>query len=338
MRESLALADERAAAVWPAKGSIELAGRSAVIGRVRQLLQRAAPLDTGVLIVGEPGADVESVARELHGWRRSAEAPFVALACGSAQASAALDRALFGAAPARTPADLEWATPDSGIAAARGGTLFLRDAVDLPAALQARLARVVRDGEVRIDGEIRPTGFRLVASAPPSIDSDVRENRFRADLYRRAAASRIDLPPLRDRLEDVPALVERLLEDISPAGGGVPRRFTPATLALLAAVNWPGNLAELRAVVTRAVAEARDETIQIEHILPALQLDRATSSFVPSGSLRDARLRFERDYISAVLQHHGWRMAEAAQTLGIQRPNLYRKARQLGIPLTRANE
>ena len=77
------------------------------------------------------------------------------------------------------------------------------------------------------------------------------------------------------------------------------------------------------------------ETIQIEHLLPALQLDRAPARFVPTGSLREARLRFERDYIGAVLHHCGWRMADAAQTLGIQRPNLYRKARQLGITLTR---
>jgi DNA-binding NtrC family response regulator len=167
------------------------------------------------------------------------------------------------------------------------------------------------------------------------IDSDVRESRFRADLFRRLAVSRIDLPPLRDRLEDVPALGARLLEDLSAAAGLPPRSFTPAALALLAALSWPGNLAELREVVERVMADTGDQVIQIERLLPALQLDRANTAFVPAGNLRDARLRFERDYIAAVLQHHGWRMADAAQTLGIQRPNLYRKARQLGIPLTR---
>jgi len=82
----------------------------------------------------------------------------------------------------------------------------------------------------------------------------------------------------------------------------------------------------------------REPAIQVEHVLPALQLDRAPLPFAPAGTLREARLRFERDYIAAVLQHHGWRMADAAQTLGIQRPNLYRKARQLGIPLARGAE
>jgi DNA-binding NtrC family response regulator len=179
--------------------------------------------------------------------------------------------------------------------------------------------------------------LRLVASATPAIDADAREERFRADLFRRLAASRIDLPPLRDRPDDVPALAERLLDDVNAASGTDGRTFTQAALALLSAISWPGNLAELRAVVERSAA-ASNGTIQVEQLLPALKLDSARTPFKPTGSLKDARLRFEREYITAVLQHHGWKMAEAAQTLGIQRPNLYRKARQLGIPVARLSE
>jgi DNA-binding NtrC family response regulator len=94
----------------------------------------------------------------------------------------------------------------------------------------------------------------------------------------------------------------------------------------------------LQRVIERVVADVTSDVVQVEHLLPALQLDRAPAPFVPAGNLREARLRFERDYIAAVLQHHGWRMADAARTLGIQRPNLYRKARQLGIMLTRIVE
>jgi two-component system nitrogen regulation response regulator NtrX len=129
-----------------------------------------------------------------------------------------------------------------------------------------------------------------------------------------------------------------VLEDLCAAQAVTPRTFTQAALALLAALSWPGNTAELRGVIERVVERTDVGTLQVEHVLPALQLDRAPASFVPVGSLREARLRFERDYIAAVLQHHGWRMAAAAQTLGIQRPNLYRKARQLGIPLGRVSE
>ncbi len=338
MRDPVILANSRPARLLPGSSApTELIGGSAAIGRVQELMRRTASLDSGVLLVGERGADAPSIARELHARSRPAAAPWIAIDCGADNA-ARIDRSLFGAARNHGSTDLESVSSDSHTVAARGGTLFLQDVTELPSAIQARLTRIARDGEVRVDGEVVPTEVRFVASALPSIDGDVREHRFRADLYRRLAASRIDLPPLRDRLEDVPMLAARLLEDYSGAEGRPPRTFTQAALALLAAHSWPGNMAELRALVERVVAETRDQAIQIEQLLPVLQLDRATTAFVPVGSLRDARLRFERDYIAAVLQHHGWRMADAAHTLGIQRPNLYRKARQLGIPLARVSE
>jgi DNA-binding NtrC family response regulator len=216
--------------------------------------------------------------------------------------------------------------------------LFLEDVGELPASVQARLARLVRDGEASIDGQPATVSVRLIGSATPGIGIDVEARRFRVDLYRRLSSSRIDLPPLRQRPDDVPALAIRILDDLRDPEVTVPRSFTQAALVLLSALSWPGNLAELRRVIERIVAGVPSEVIQIEHLLPALQLDRAPTAFVPSGNLKEARLRFERDYIAAVIQHHGWKMADAAQTLGIQRPNLYRKARQLGIALTRARD
>jgi DNA-binding NtrC family response regulator len=183
-----------------------------------------------------------------------------------------------------------------------------------------------------------PTALRLIVSAPPGIDADVREHRFRSDVYRRVSTLRVDLPPLSERPEDVPALAIRVLEDLAAVSLAPPRTFTHAALALLGAMSWPGNLAELRDTVQRAASGTDHDPIQIEDLLPTLQLDRAPQVFAPEGTLREARQRFEHDYIAAVLQHHGWRMAEAAGTLGIQRPNLYRKARQLGIPLARSPE
>jgi DNA-binding NtrC family response regulator len=152
------------------------------------------------------------------------------------------------------------------------------------------------------------------------------------------SAIRIDLPPLRDRQEDVPELATRLLEDLCTERRLAPRRFAQPALALVGGLSWPGNLRELRDVIERVLTLVSADVIELEHLLPALRLQRGAETFTPAGSLREARRRFERDYIASVLQHHGWQMADAAQTLGIQRPNLYRKARQLGIPLTRAAE
>jgi DNA-binding NtrC family response regulator len=325
-----------AGSLRPVSYALELVGRAPATLRVQELVRRAGPLASPVLLVAERGVDADGVARELHRGR-GPDAPFVSVACGGLDPTR-LDRLLFGGRDGALPTDLEPIAADSRLAQARGGTLLLQDVTELPASAQARLARVLRDGEVRIDGVPVATGIRFVATATTSIDGDVHEHRFRADLYRRLGASRIDLPPLRQRQDDVPALARRLLDGVCAAEQLPTRTFTQAALALLGAVSWPGNLAELREVVERVALSTADDPLQVEHVLPAMQLDRPRATFVPEGNLRDARLRFERDYIAAVLQHHGWRMSDAAQTLGIQRPNLYRKARQLGIPLTKATE
>lgn len=335
MADSLVFASARPVRFGaPGAGAVELAGRSSAIVRVHELIRRAADGDGAILLVAERGVEVSSVARDLHARGRGADRPFVQVECAARDAGA-LDRELFGTTVGGSPPDLEIIGADSRVAAARGGTLFLHEAAELPAAVQVRLARILRDREVRLDGEPVATEFRLVAGASPGIDGDVHAHRFRPDLYRRLSTTRIDLPALRDRAEDIQTLATRLLEE---AGDGVRRIFTQAALALLGALTWPGNLAELRSAIERVARDTHDEVIHIEQMLPALQLDRAPAPFVPARNLREARLKFERDYIAAVLQHHGWRMAEAAQALGIQRPNLYRKARQLGIPVTRVPE
>jgi DNA-binding NtrC family response regulator len=336
MSELVVLAARLAGQPLPVQ-TLELVGASAATARSQKLVERAAARDCGVLIVGEPGIDLSGVARELHLRGRDSSAPFVSIDCGAGP-GAQLERRLFGTRAAAAPADLDAVSADSRVAAARDGTLFLQDVSELPAGAQARLARILRDGELRVDGQCVALDARVVASAPPGIDDDLHEHRFRPELYRRLAAARIDLPPLRERADDVACLAERILAEMCAAKGAAPRRFTQAALALFAALNWPGNLAELRGVVSRVAGACTEPVIPIERIVPALQLKNAPAPFAPLGKLRDARLRFERDYISAVLQHHGWRMNDAAQTLGIQRPNLYRKARQLGIPITRLTD
>jgi DNA-binding NtrC family response regulator len=338
MPETITLADpQNARLVKTSTRALELEGCSIAVARVQELVRRAALAQGGVLLVGEVGADVASVARDVYEHARRSRGLSEHIDCAAGDPGR-LDRLLFGASPAGAPPDLEWVSSDSRIAAACGGTVFLQDVADIPATVQARIARVARDGEVRIEGRPTATNLRWMASAVPGIEADVHTNRFRSDLYRRLATSRIDLPPLRERAEDVPALASRLLDDWCGVRGCARRTFTQPALALLSALTWPGNVAELRTVIERAAEEAPHDLMEIEDVLPALKLDRAPAPFLPAGNLRDARLRFERDYIASVLQHHGWRMAEAAHTLGIQRPNLYRKARQLGIPLGRAAE
>src|ERR1700730_6091279 len=337
MHETLTFASRRPAeTVRTMERAVELAGQSLPTAGVNELLRHASATECAVLLVAEKGADVASVPRALNEGSRQPGAPFISVDC--TRESAPLDLLLFGAPTSEGDVHIESVASDGRIAAARGGTLFLQDVGDLPASVQAKLARVVRDGEASMDGQPVALDFRLIASATPVIDGDAHARRFRVDLYRRLSTCRIDLPPLRNRSEDVPTLATRLLEDRCDAQHVAPRAFTQAALALLSALSWPGNLSQLQRVTERLVAHEPGEVIQVEHLLPAWQRDRAPAPFVPAGNLREARIRFERDYIAAVLQHHGWRMADAARTLGIQRSHPYRKARQLGIMLTRIAE
>jgi DNA-binding NtrC family response regulator len=217
----------------------------------------------------------------------------------------------------------------SALARARTGILFLDDVAELPAAVQRRLARVLRDGEVRLVRQSgrQPLDVRVIATASSSLVSAVDDGRVLDDLSRRLPLV-IDVPPLRQRREDVGEIAGRILAERAPG-----RQFTPAALTVLAALPWRRNIAELRALIDRLATLAPAPTIRQEEVLAEVQLDRPPLR--PGSNLREARRQFERDHIASVLRDYGWQMRDAARALGMERANLYRKARQLGIPLRR---
>jgi DNA-binding NtrC family response regulator len=218
-----------------------------------------------------------------------------------------------------------------------GGTLFLAAVEELPAAAQARLSRLLRDGELRVRKSIVPVRFRLMASTTPDLEADVQTRRFRPELYRRLQRLRIDVPPLRAHRADLPAIIDAVLAEVT-GPFHVEVKLDPAAAAALAALQWTGNLDELRSALSRLVERSEGGLIRQEDVLADLQAPRARGRRAGTASLRDARLTFERDYIATVLEESGWRMIDAARVLGIERANLYRKTRQLGItrlkPLT----
>jgi DNA-binding NtrC family response regulator len=291
--------------------------------RVREALAHVATVaadERGVLITAEPGLDAERVARAIHARSGRCNAPFLPFACDGA-APAQLERALFGNQHRGGAAELEVVNGTAALARVAGGVLFLPNVTEVPAPLQRRLARLLRDGEARMPKHPRAVPFEvrvIAASAGPA------DGTLRADLLRRLPLT-VDVPPLRRRREDVPAIAEQMA-----AARQQPRRFTPAALTVLAALPWRRNTAELEALVDR-LTSGTTAVIQQEDVLAELQLDR--TPLRAAGSLRDARRQFERDYIASVLRDHAWQMRDAARALGIERANLYRKARQLGIPL-----
>jgi two-component system, NtrC family, nitrogen regulation response regulator NtrX len=307
-----------------------LAGDSAPIRRARTALD--LPGVGPLLILAEDGLEAPAVARYVHERTRAGQ-PFLHVDCADPDVSR-VHAAVFGERTRGTGHELESLGPGSVLVAARRGTVFLDNIADLPAAVQRGLARVLRDGEARVGGRdrVRVTA-RVVASAPPSLPADARDGRFRADLLRRFGALPVIVPPLRERADDLRVIVHRVASEISAAAGRPAPAFTQAALTVLAAMPWPGNLDELRTTLQRVLRDAAGTVRQEDllHLLPLAPLHGIGSRVSPSVSLREARRHFEREYIAAVLEQHDWRMSEAARTLGIERANLYRKARQLGI-------
>lgn len=304
-----------------------LLGDSDAVRLARAALQLAAGRRSPVLLLTEPGCDPRGVAAFLHARARH-RAPLVAIDC-SAAAAAEIDERLFGAAARRgASSDLEPLGRGSALVQAAAGTLFLENVDELPASAQRRLARLLRDGEARVASRHGAValGFRLVASTARDLDADVRDGRFRADLLRRFAAGRVLLPALRQRPADLGAIVDRLLRDL----GERHRGLTQAAVTVLAALPWPGNIDELASTLPGVLADAGAVVTQ-EDVLARVPIDGAFPRMDLTASLKEARRRFERDYIAAVLDRHQWRMSEAAEALGMERANLYRKTRQLGI-------
>jgi DNA-binding NtrC family response regulator len=280
-----------------------------------------------VLIEAEGGCCPREIASALHAHSRPAQS-FVVSDC-RADDPLGIERRLFGtAARVGEVNDLECATDDSAVVASGAGSLFLDNIDELPAAAQRRLARVMRDGEVRLAGRTIRTAFRLIAATSRDLANETREGRFREDLLRRLAKCRITIAPLRRRPTDIPEILNLLCRD--SVNGTTPHGFTAQAVAVLASLPWTRNFDELRECVAALLKDQTGE-VTAERVLAQVSLPGHFGRMDLTASLREARRQFEREYIGAVLEHHRWSMSEAARTLGIERANLYRKARQLGI-------
>jgi DNA-binding NtrC family response regulator len=313
-------------------------GTSPAMRKIVELLPRVAPSRCPIVLYGERGTGREMLARAIHGHGRRPDALFVSVDCSSASPQDIEDE-LFGCVSQRRTdgADerrsVERVTTESKLYRASGGTLFLMNLPEIPTRVQAKLQRILRDREVAIASERRRVelDIRPIAAVEPGFEAMVEEGRLRRDLYERLSLIRIELPPLRQRREDVPFLVNHFLKEICRAGGMPLKTLTRSGVTLLAALPWRGNAPELRAVLERLVLLTPHGSIRLEDVLSQVRIDGSEVATAGGMSLRDARLRFERDYIASVVRQHHGRMGDAAAALGIQRTNLYRKLRQLSV-------
>ena len=305
-----------------------IVGGSAAVQRLMREIELAGPTPARVLIQGENGTGKELVARALHDGSPRRSMPFVAVNC-SAIPDDLFESELFGhergaftgATQARRGRFEE----------AHGGTLFLDEVADLSPRAQTKLLRVLQEGELTRIGGSRAiqVDVRVLAATNRDLTAAVRSDGFREDLYFRLAVIPITVPPLRQRAEDIPLLVEHFMAQVAAEMARTPRAFAPQALELIRRHDFPGNVRELRNLVERLLIMSPGDVIgadQVRAVLPVA--DPAPS---PAARLGDAVREFERRHIEAALRAEDGNMTRAAARLGLERSHLYKKLRQLGV-------
>ena len=302
-------------------------GVSPAMQRARVALSRVALLDSSVLILGETGTGKELFAQAVHSLSARGDGPFVALNAAAIPESL-LESELFGySAGAFTGARKEG--QKGKFLQAHGGTLFLDEIGDLPLLLQVKLLRVLQEGEVDlVGGGSRRVDVRIVAATHRDLGRMVAEGTFRGDLYYRLNVVSLQLPPLRERLDDIPLLAEHFLSELRARYGRPGVRLSNEVIGLLQRHSWPGNIRELHNVVERAFAFATGDLI--------LPIDLPVGFGTEGGGTRPATRAMdlvsqEREAILRALEQTGGNKLQAAKLLGISRANLYVKLKVLGI-------
>jgi DNA-binding NtrC family response regulator len=297
--------------------------------RLMSQVERVAASESRICVLGETGTGKELIARTLHQLSPRRAGPFVTLNCAAVPAEL-IESELFGhekgaftGAAARHLGKFEQA---------HGGTLFLDEIGDMPQVMQAKLLRVLEDGQVERVGANRPVpvDVRVIVATHRNLEDLVREGKFRQDLYHRVYVFPLVLPPLRERLDDIPALVEHFSRQIAEQNGWKPRKFTLRAIEAMKLYGWAGNIRELRNVVERLLLLA-DEYVDSDAVEAALPV--ALTEGRPGGTLAERVLKFERDTIAAELKARDFRMTETAKALGLERSHLYKKCQHLGIDL-----
>jgi two-component system, NtrC family, nitrogen regulation response regulator NtrX len=315
-------------------GKHEIVWRGEAMRRVMTQVERVAASETRVCILGETGTGKELVARTLHERSTRASGPFVTLNCAAVPAEL-IESELFGhekgsftGAAGRHVGKFEQA---------ERGTIFLDEIGDMPLQMQAKLLRVLEENEVERIGSEKPirVDVRVLVATHRDLEKQVKEGKFRQDLFHRIYVFPLVLPPLRERREDIPFLVEAFAAQVSAQNGWKPIPFTSDAIEALQSHPWPGNVRELRNMVERLMLLAPNGEVDLDTVRLALPQSVATSTTAvgDTGTLADRVQSFEREVILAELKRHQYNVTSAAKALHLERSHLYKKAEQLGIDL-----
>ena len=320
-------------------GKHELVGSSPAMTRLLAQIDRVAASETRVCILGETGTGKELVARAIHEKSPRHENAFITLNCAAVPAEL-IESELFGhekgaftGAASRHTGKFEQA---------EGGTLFLDEIGDMPLAMQAKLLRVLEEGEVERVGGDKPikVNVRVIVATHRNLEELVKKNEFRRDLFHRVFVFPLALPPLRERLEDFPVLVAHFARQVAKQNGWKEKIFSDEAIAELRHYSWPGNVRELRNIVERLVLLSSEDSVSADDVrlvLPAGETAAGATSVAATtagqGTLDERTQAFERDVLLAEIRRHNFHMTNVARALGLERSHLYKKCQQLGIDL-----
>jgi two-component system nitrogen regulation response regulator NtrX len=310
----------------------EIVGDSPPIQALREVIDRVAPTGARVLIAGENGSGKELVARAIHRGSPRAEHPFVEVNC-AAIPSELIESELFGhmkgsftGAFADRPGKFEQADE---------GTLFLDEVGDMSLAAQAKVLRALEEGIVTRIGATKAVSVnvRVIAATNKTLSEEIAANRFREDLYYRLNVVPIEVPPLRTRRNDIPALVEKFTADLVRDSGVKPKGFVADALDALKQREWPGNVRELRNAVERLLILSSGDAVTAADVgtLSGLSGDAAMADLVNCATFDEFKQKAERTFLQAKLEETGWNVSETARALNMPRSNLYKKIDKYGI-------
>lgn len=317
-------------------GKHEIVWTSDVMKKIMAQVERVASSETRVCILGETGTGKELIARTLHERSPRAGGPFITLNCASVPADL-IESELFGhekgsftGAAGRHLGKFEQAEK---------GTIFLDEIGDMPLPMQAKLLRVLEENEIERIGGDKPivVNVRVLVATHRNLEELVPEGKFRQDLFHRVYVFPLILPPLRERREDIPALIEHFARQICAQNNWKPVSFTSGAIELLSALPWPGNVRELRNMVERLMLLTTNSEVDAETVRRA-QPARTQTLDSNSGSLSERVQSFERENILAELKRQNYHITNTAKALGLERSHLYKKAEQLGIDIAKRHD
>ncbi len=326
-----ALEEENALLRMKIQKDDEIIGDSPAIKKLKEQIDMAAPSDAWVLILGENGTGKELVARRLHKKSKRCKSPFIEVNC-AAIPEELIESELFGHEKGAFTGASERKRGKFDLA--HNGTLFLDEIGDMSLSTQAKILRILQEQRFeRVGGsQTIQVNVRVFTATNKDLEKEIEQGRFRQDLYYRLNVIPIHVPRLIERKEDIPELVEHFLKLYSPLKGGVKKNITEGAVRKLMQHDWPGNVRELKNIIERLVIMTPGDTIAPEDILPlGTRSSSEIDKLIGITELKDARAEFEKIFIEYKLKQCGYNISKTADLIGVERSNLHRKIKGLGI-------